>query len=121
MSYIHTNPYVCMSTPWSLGRCTRLSDAKAESEFKNGDLSVKEETLTEKHRSSRIAGGLHRVDTPAHEKLFAWKFAKENQGQQRAVKPMVMKNITNFSELVKHISSTTNCIKGFCKECSSAL
>jgi hypothetical protein len=31
--------------------------------LKNGDLSAEEENLTEKHRSSRTAGGWRRVDS----------------------------------------------------------
>jgi hypothetical protein len=57
--------------------------------FKTGTCQLREKTLTEEHRSSRIAGGWHRVQKLPQKNDLS-RNPKEGQGPQRAVEPMMI-------------------------------
>jgi hypothetical protein len=64
---IPTKSYACMSAPWSLDNVHTAVMQRGNSSsrrLKMGTCQLRENTLTEIHRSSRIAGGWSRFDNP---------------------------------------------------------
>jgi hypothetical protein len=55
-----------------------------------GTCQLREKTLTEKHRSSRIAGGWHKVDNPKQKVTCREIRKKKVLGPLIAVEPMMM-------------------------------
>jgi hypothetical protein len=76
---IPTKAYACLSTPWSLGNLYTAKPCQGRESFrrfKMGTCQLREKTLTEKHRSSRIAGGWRKVDSPT-QKMTCREIRKE--------------------------------------------
>jgi hypothetical protein len=99
---IPTKSYACMSTPWSLGNLyTAAMQRRRESSrrFKMGTYQPRENTLTEKHRSSKISVGLRRVANLIQNILFIAKSEEEGQGPHRAVEPMMMMTMCAYTSI----------------------
>jgi hypothetical protein len=66
---ILSKSYACMSTPWSLDNVYTSKSYKGGDRvadvLKLGTCQLKEKTLTEKHRSCRVAGSWRMVDNPS--------------------------------------------------------
>jgi hypothetical protein len=58
--------------------------------LQNGDLSVKEETFAEKHRSFSISGGWCSVGNPAQKNYLSREPKKEGQGPHKALEPIIL-------------------------------
>jgi hypothetical protein len=94
-------PSASMSTPGSLANLYAAKSCKG-GRFKMGTCQLRERTMTEKHRSTKITGGWRRVDNPTHKCNLSQYPKKRGQGPHRAAERMMMMMMFKLRENYTH-------------------